>query len=105
MTVAAPSYFARAWMDPDGVHVWIRHSCWDSIVAHQVTHMLPWPTWRAVDGITYPKMLEPSYSCGACELHQFVPIEDPPEDWLMSVNQAVLSLADDTVICVVKESE
>lgn len=58
---------ARAWLDEDGEHVWLRHECsngWDE-------SMLPHPTWQASeDGRT----VEPSIDCG-CGMHTFMLLE------------------------------
>lgn len=63
---------ARAWLDADGRHVWLRHDC--THVREQT--MLPWPTWRA-DGFG---RVVPSVSCDFCGLHAILVIEDPPLD-------------------------
>ena len=67
-------YFADAWLDEDGEHLWIAHSC----KGEGVIHKLPNGIWQpSADGTK----VEPSYSCDRCGLHQFVPITDPPKGW------------------------
>lgn len=67
---------ARAWMDEDGQHVVIAHDC----VAHRVAHILPWPTWQAVEG-----SVDPSYDCGTCGLHSRTSIDWEVEPVLTQV--------------------
>lgn len=52
---------ARCWLDDDGEHVWTVHTCSGGL--RSVT-MLPWPVWRAVDGL-----VEPSINCHSCGAH------------------------------------
>lgn len=46
---------ARAWLDDDGKHVWVAHSC----SGNQEETMLPYPTWSAPDGLN----VAPSFCC------------------------------------------
>jgi len=61
---------AHCWLDPDGTHVWLMHMCDER---GEQTTVLPWPTWRAVNG-----RVEPSISCDDCGLHFFGTIEVAP---------------------------
>jgi hypothetical protein len=55
---------ARAWLDPDGRHVFVAHDC----RGVRESHMLPWPVWQALpDG-----RVDPSYSCERCGVHTFL---------------------------------
>ena len=66
---------ARAWLDPDGVHIWISHDC----PSERVTFLLPHPPWGVVEreGDTW---VDPSVHCTACGLHAFLRIEKNPEE-------------------------
>lgn len=59
---------ASAWLDEDGKHVWFFHKC----IKGPETSMLPYPTWRAVDG-----HVEPSIVCNECRFHEIVPLLEP----------------------------
>lgn len=63
---------AHAWLDEDGVHVWVSHDCTSSIGSPT---MLPYPKWRAAerDGRL---QVDPSVHCVACGLHGFLSIEE-----------------------------
>ena len=68
-------YFADAWMDEDGEHVWIAHNCNGDGVIHKATNGI----WRPNAERT---KVEPSYNCDRCGCHQFVEIRPtPPEGW------------------------
>lgn len=56
----APGGNGRAWMDADGLHVVHAHDCMEG----RDTHILPWPTWQAVNGA-----IDPSYNCD-CGYHE-----------------------------------
>ena len=60
---------ARAWLDTDGEHVWIRHDCTSGVV----DVMLPHPTWRAANG-----RVEPSVHCRDCGLHVSLEVGPSP---------------------------
>lgn len=72
----APGWWfrARAWVDPDGYHIWLAHDC---VSARTIT-ILPWPVWHAVatknqDGHVVGGV-EPSVDCVACGLHTFLDV-------------------------------
>ena len=54
-----------AWLDEDGVHVWIRHPC----ATGMEQTMLP-TGWKASES----GRVEPSVHCLACGAHQFVDV-------------------------------
>lgn len=47
-------------LDEDGIHVWLHHDC----VGGRESTMLPFPTWRVMEG-----RVEPSINCLKCGLH------------------------------------
>lgn len=62
----------RAWLDDDGVHVWLEHGCTSGVERT----MLPNPPWHAVGG-----QVEPSINCGSCDAHYFAQlVASPPPD-------------------------
>jgi len=67
--------WAHAWLDEDGKHVWLAHRCVDLDGTDiEVETILPWPTWRAENGLE----VFPSVSCSRCDLHSFLRIEPEP---------------------------
>lgn len=65
--VPSPGSFlsVRAWLDEDDQHVVLAHDCAET----RRVHILRWPTWQALGA-----KADPSYNCGDCGLHTFVPI-------------------------------
>ena len=69
----------RAWLDPDGRHVWFEHICGGDGKIHR--DMLPFPHWKSDEQI--PPRVTPSIVCTrpGCTFHAFPAIEKPPEDF------------------------
>lgn len=65
----------QAWLDGDGIHVWMAHDCSPDGTPQRVVDMLPWPVWHS-NGAG----VEPSFSCDNCGVHTIVRLGVPDDD-------------------------
>jgi hypothetical protein len=70
----------KFWLDADGKHIWVRHSCKGTLTTDRLPYGEPHGWHVDADGVS----IKPSVECltPGCGMHVMGKITDKPEDWV-----------------------